>query len=153
MSSALRDRHAVLFMLGVMLCGSTSSFAANNEEWLQLKYDSHHSGNIPNRTIQTPLGLLGTVALSDAVFTSPVVADGRICVVDGSGVAYCIDAETLQVRWKFASRGGNANCNNVSSPAIADRYLHFGTMGGSYYVLDSDSGRLVKGDPLWGTHP
>ena len=52
------------------------------EEWLQLKYDCRHSGDVPDRTVTTPLGLVGTVALTDAVFTSPVVDDKRIYVPD-----------------------------------------------------------------------
>jgi outer membrane protein assembly factor BamB len=125
------------------------------EDWLQFKYDCRHSGNVPDRSVTTPLGLVGTVPLTDAVFTAPVVADGRVYVVDGAGVAFCIDAATLRVLWKFESRGGEANCNNVSSPAIAGRYLHFGTMAGSYYVLDAASGTVVKeiacGEPVFST--
>lgn len=113
------------------------------EDWLQYKFDERHSGNAFDRDIQLPLGLLGTVPLSDAVFTSPVVADSRVYVVDGSGVAFCIDAETLDVVWRFESRGGAANCNNVSSPAIIGPYLHFGTVAGSYYVLDRRNGDVV----------
>jgi outer membrane protein assembly factor BamB len=123
------------------------------EEWLQLKYDCRHSGNVPDRTVTTPLGLVGAVALTDAVFTSPVVAGQRVYVLDGSGVLFAIDRETLQVIWKFASRGGPGNCNNVSSPAIAGDYVHFGTTAGSYYVLNRTDGALVKeiicGEPVF----
>jgi len=127
--------------------------AAADESWLQFKYDCRHSGNVPDRSVITPLGLTGAVPLTDAIFTAPVVADGRIYVVDGAGVAFCIDAATLRIIWKFPTRGGKANCNNISSPAIAGRYLHFGTMAGFYYVLDADSGTVVKeiacGEPIF----
>ena len=116
----------------------------SDENWLQFKYDCRHSGNVPERSLNTPLGLVGAVPLTDAIFTAPVVAGGRIYVVDGAGVAFCLDAATLRVDWKFPSGGGKANCNNVSSPAIAEGYLHFGTMAGSYYVLDTASGAVVK---------
>ena len=43
---------------------------------------------------------------------------------DGSGVAFCLDAATLRVIWKVATRGGERNCNNISSPALAGGYLH-----------------------------
>lgn len=123
------------------------------ENWVQLKYDCRHSANVPERRLELPLGLVGTVPLTDAILTSPVVADGRVFVVDGSGTAFCIDAATLQVIWKFESRGGKANCNNVSSPAIADGYLHFGTMAGTYYVLDATNGTPVReiecGEPVF----
>ncbi len=129
--------------------------AQTGEDWPQFKYDARHSGNVPDRSVATPLRLVGTVSLTDAAFTSPVVADGRVYVVDGSGVAFCIDAATLQVLWKRETRGGPANCNNVSSPAIAGKFLHFGTMAGSYYVLDRSSGNVVKeircGEPIFST--
>ena len=125
------------------------------ENWLQFKYDSEHSGNVPDRSVTTPLGLLGAVELTDAVFTAPVVSDGRVYVVDGSGVAFCIDASTLGVLWKFDTGADKTNCNNVSSPAVAGRYLHVGTIAGSYFVLDKASGNVVRkiacGEPVFST--
>ncbi|MHC4396706.1 MAG: outer membrane protein assembly factor BamB family protein [Planctomycetota bacterium] len=139
--------------LSVVLFLMVVTSAAVGEDWLQFKYDSRHSGNVPERSVSTPLGLVGAVALSDAIFTSPVVAGGRIYIVDGSGTAFCIDAENLSVIWKRQTAGGKVNCNNVSSPALIDGYLHFGTMAGNYYVLKAVSGRMVKkiacGEPIF----
>ncbi|MBW8040903.1 MAG: PQQ-binding-like beta-propeller repeat protein [Planctomycetes bacterium] len=129
--------------------------ASGGENWEQFKYDSRHSGNLPGRRITTPLDLLAAVPLTDAVFTSPVVRGDRIYVVDGSGVATCIDGRTFRPVWRYKTRGGKANCNNVSSPVIMGDYVHFGTMAGSYYVLDAAKGSLVKeircGDPIFST--
>jgi len=128
--------------------------AAGAEQWLQWKYDSRHSGHAPHRQVTPPLGLIAARPVSDAIFTAPVVAGGRVYVVDGSGVAWCLDAETLQPLWQFPSDGGAANCNNVCSPALGGRYLHFGTMAGYYYVLDAATGRLRAridtGEPVFG---
>ena len=127
--------------------------AAAGEDWLQPKFDARRSGNVPGRSISTPLGLLGAVPLEDAVLTSPVVAGGRVYVVDASGTAFCIDAGTFKVVWRFATRGGAANCNNVSSPVLVNGRLHFGTMAGWYYVLDAATGKLVRemfcGEPIF----
>ncbi len=128
----------------IALVGMAAGIAVAGEEWHQLKFDARHSGNVPERTVATPLGLIGAVPLSDAVFNSPVVSEGRVYVVDGSGVLTCVDARTLDVAWRFASRGGTSNCNNVSSPAIADRFVHFGTMAGSFYVLEKMTGTVVR---------
>lgn len=114
------------------------------EEWLQFKYDAGHSGNVPDRSVKTPLGLVGAIPLTDGIYTSPVIADGRIYAVDGAGVAFCIDANNLQVVWKVSTKGGLENCNNVSSPVVTGGYLHFGTMAGFYYVLDRDTGKVIK---------
>ncbi len=134
--------------LAFLFCGTST----RAEDWPQFKFDSRHSGNVADRHVSQTLGLRGSVPLTDAVYTSPVILGGRVYVVDGSGVAFCIDRETLEVVWRFESRGGNANCNNLSSPAIIGRFLHFGTMGGTYYVLDADDGRVVReiacGEPI-----
>jgi outer membrane protein assembly factor BamB len=118
--------------------------SAAGEQWLQFKYDARHSGDVAARSVETELGLIGAVPLTDGIYTSPVIADGRIYAVDGSGVAFCIDATSLGVVWKVATQGGAENCNNVSSPAIVGPYLHFGTMAGFYYVLDRATGEVVK---------
>ncbi|MFQ6034985.1 MAG: PQQ-binding-like beta-propeller repeat protein, partial [Sedimentisphaerales bacterium] len=167
----------VLLVATLLLTAATLVTA---EDWLQFKYDCRHSGNVPDRSVTTPLGLIGAVPLTDAIFTAPVVKNRRIYVVDGSGVAFCIDAVTLEVLWKVETRGGKANCNNVSSPAIVPHqllpdartnstseqdntdsaqlvrdYLHFGTMAGYYYVLDATAGTVVKeiacGEPILST--
>jgi len=146
----LRTTTAILFVATLL---ANTAIVSAAEDWLQLKYDARRSGNVPERSVTTPLGLIGAVPLTDAVMTAPVVADGRIYVVDGSGAAFCIDAATLNVLWKFQTSGGNGNCNNVSSPAVVGRYLHFGTMAGSYYVLDTSDGSVVAkipcGEPIF----
>ena len=123
------------------------------EDWVQLKYDARRSGDAPDRAVSTPLKLAGAVPLSDAILTAPVVAGGRVYAVDGSGTAFCLDAETLGVVWQTPTEGGPANCNNVSSPALIERFLHFGTTAGAYYVLDAESGKVVKtiacGEPIF----
>jgi outer membrane protein assembly factor BamB len=148
---ALKVKIILLIVLNLTLALSATA----GEDWLQFKYDCRHSGNVPDRSVTTPLGLNAAVSLTDAIFTAPVVEDGRVYVVDGSGVAFCINSATSNVEWKFHSRGGRANCNNVSSPVIAGRYLHFGTMAGSYYVLDKTNGDVVKeincGEPVLST--
>jgi outer membrane protein assembly factor BamB len=129
--------------------------AAAAEDWTQFKYDCRHSGDVPDRQLRVPLGLVAAVPLSDAIFTAPVVAGGRVYVVDGSGVATALDAATLRPVWRVQTRGGAANCNNVSSPALAGGYLHFGTMAGVYYVLEAASGKVVReiacGEPILST--
>lgn len=123
------------------------------EDWPQAKFDARRSGNAADRTIDGPLTLAAAAPLGDAVFTSPVVADGRVYVVDGSGTAWCLDGQTLETLWSLPTAGGAGNCNNISSPAVAGDFLHFGTSGGNYYVLDRASGRIVNeipcGEPIF----
>lgn len=119
--------------------------AALAEDWPQFMFNSAHSGDAADRDIPAgKLGLQGAVAMTDGIYTSPVVADGKVYVVDGSGMAACFDAGSLKEIWRFQSRGGVQNVNNVSSPAIVGKYLHFGTTAGLYYVLDRTTGAVVK---------
>lgn len=145
-----RSCFATLFLLAGCLL-----VASGAEDWPQFKFDAGHSGNVAERNVATPLHLVGAVPLTDGVYTSPVIADGRIYVVDGAGVATCLDAKSLAVVWRTETKGGAENCNNVSSPAIAGAYLHFGTMAGRYYVLDRANGSVVAEidcrDPIFST--
>ncbi len=130
-----------------------SAGTAADDHWPQFKFDSRNSGYAAEHHVAPPLGLVGAVPLSDAIFTSPVVAAGRVYVVDGSGTAWCFHAETLQLLWRTSTSEEGNNCNNVSSPAVVDRYVHFGTTAGTYYVLDAATGKVVRkipfGDPIF----
>jgi len=143
-----------LRLFGVLaLAGLAFRPAAGAEEWRQLKFDALRSGNVPERSVAAPLGLLAAIPLSDAVFTAPVVSEGKAYVIDGAGVVWAIDTKDFHVAWRFATEGGPRNCNNVSSPAIVGPYLHVGTMAGAYYVLDAATGQLVRriacGEPIF----
>lgn len=146
------SKHSPILVAAVVALSASLSMAG--EDWPQLKFDSRQSGNVPERTVGKDLGLLGAVPLSDSIFTAPVVGGGNVYVLDGSGTAWCIRLDTLEVVWRFATPGGKANCNNLSSPALIDGKLHFGTMVGSYYVLDAATGKPIRemacGDPILG---
>lgn len=132
------------------------SLTASAEDWPQFMFNAAHSGNAAEIDLDVEnIGLQGAVAMTDGIYTSPVVASGKVYVVDGSGCAACFDAKTLKEVWRFQSKGGKQNVNNVSSPAIAGKWLHFGTTAGFYYVLDRDSGAVVAeidcGEPIFST--
>lgn len=134
----------LLIVSWLAISGVSSSTAFGQSAWSQLQGDALRSGNAPRAELPSKLNLVGSFATTDGIYTAPVVADGVVYVVDGSGVAFALDAQSLALKWKYATRGGTANCNNVSSPAILGKYLHFGTMAGFYYVLDRTTGTLVK---------
>src|SRR3954454_1620876 len=114
------------------------------DAWPQLQGDALRSGNAPGAAVQTPLGLVGAVPLTDGVYAAPVVAGGKVFVMDGSGVVSALDAQTLKLLWRFATRGGPGNCNHVAAPAVIGKYVHVGTTAGTYYVLDRDTGAVVR---------
>lgn len=151
----MTKRRCLSILLLAWFLAVCQSPAPAAENWTQWKFDGRHSGDVPDRTVGASLGLIGAVPLSDAICTAPVVADGRVYVVDGAGTAFAIDAATMNVVWKHVTRGGPANCNNVCSPAFVDGRVHFGTMGGWYYVLDAATGQPVReidcGEPVFST--
>lgn len=132
---------SLLFALTI-ICSTVFAHAA--EDWPQLLGNAHRSGNAPEAELGASLGLVGAVPLSDGIYASPVVAGGKVFAIDGSGVVFAIDASTLKVVWKFATRGGAGNCNNVAAPAVMGKYLHVGTAAGYYYVFDRESGEVVR---------
>ncbi len=133
-------RFLSLLMVG-WLCASV---VRADGEWPQLQGDALRSGNAREVSLGDSLGLVAAIPLTDGIFASPVVAHGKVYVVDGSGVVTAIDSTTLQVAWKFATRGGAGNCNNVAAPAVMGNYLHVGTTAGYYYVLDCESGKVIR---------
>ena len=72
------------------------------------------------------------------------LSHGKVFVMDGSGVVFAFDTSTHKEVWRFRTRGGLGNCNNVATPAVAGQYLHIGTTAGYYYVLDRATGAVVK---------
>jgi outer membrane protein assembly factor BamB len=141
-------RVVLLLLLSVSLAGA--------EEWPQFLFNAGHSGNAGDRDIAPEtLGVERVLKLTDGIYTSPVVAGGVVYVVDGSGVAAAFEINSGQEKWRFASKGGAQNVNNVSSPAVVGEFLHFGTTAGFYYVLNRASGELVAeidcGEPIFST--
>jgi outer membrane protein assembly factor BamB len=137
-------------LLGAVLSASLVTASA---DWPQLQGNALRSGNAPDIVLPKNPGLVATVALTDAVFAAPAVSEGRVYVIDGSGVVFAIDATTHKVLWRHATRGGAGNCNNVAAPAVTGKYLHVGTTAGYYYVFDKVTGAVVKeidcGEPIF----
>jgi outer membrane protein assembly factor BamB len=114
------------------------------ESWPQFQGDALRSGNAPDVSLAMPLGLVGSVPLTDGIYAAPVVSHGKVFAIDGAGVVFAIDAATLKVVWRFATRGGAGNCNNVASPAVVGDFVHVGTTAGLYYVLNRETGAVVR---------
>jgi outer membrane protein assembly factor BamB len=72
----------------------------------------------------------------DFFLSSPAVVGGSVFFGSGDGNVYAVDAETGQVRWKFAT-------GNVvhSSPAVVDGTVFVGSWDTFLYAIDAQSGR------------
>ena len=132
------------------------SSALSAEDWPQFQFDSQHSGNAVDRDVDAMnLHLERVLKMSDGIFTSPVVSDDTVYVVDGSGLAAAFSLSEGRELWRFRSKGGAQNVNNVSSPIVVGDHLHFGTTSGFYYVLNRRTGEVVNeidcGEPIFST--
>ena len=114
------------------------------ESWPQLQGNALRSGHAAEKSLSSPLGLLAAVPLSDAIQAAPVVSDETVYVLDGAGLVSALDSQSGAVRWRFATRGGPGNCNNVATPAVIGPYLHIATTAGYYYVLNRQTGEVVR---------
>ncbi len=128
----------------VCSCVALTASVSAGSDWPQLQGNAARSGNAPDVSLQTPLGLIAAVPLTDGIYASPVVSRGKVYAMDGAGVVFAIDAETGGVLWRFATKGGTGNCNNVAAPAVVGEFLHVGTTAGYYYVLDCNNGEVIK---------
>ncbi len=81
----------------------------SSAQWAQLQGDAGRSGDAPEEDLKASLGLLAALPLTDGVQATPVVADGMVFVVDGSGVVHAISLSTFQVQWRFDTEGGAGN--------------------------------------------
>lgn len=138
----------------IVVSGSLGSVQpASGGGWPQLQGDALRSGDAPDVTLPERLGWVAAIPLTDGIYASPVVSDGRVYCIDGAGVVLAIDTGTHRVLWRFSTKGGPGNCNNVAAPAVAGGYLHVGTTAGYYYVLDRETGHVVReidcGEPLF----
>jgi outer membrane protein assembly factor BamB len=121
-----------------------TSVTATADDWPQLQGSALRSGDAPQAVLPEKLGLVGAVPLTDGIYAAPVVAGGKVYVIDGSGVVHCLDSQSLKTLWTFATRGGAGNTSNVAAPAVIGNYLHIGTTAGYYYILNKGSGAVVR---------
>ncbi|MEZ6131438.1 MAG: PQQ-binding-like beta-propeller repeat protein [Planctomycetaceae bacterium] len=126
------------------VCAMAAVVSTASADWPQVQGDALRSGNAVHERLPTSFSLVAAIPMSDAILAAPVVSDGHVYVVDGSGVVVAINPETQQVVWKFATSGGTGNCNNVAAPTVIGNYLHVGTMAGRYYVLNRATGEVIQ---------
>src|SRR5262249_37415108 len=107
-------------------------------------------------------GKLRDAASDGGIFTSALVADGRVYFADTSGWMYCLDAGTDAERWKLDSRAEafpDSHSNNIfmASPILVDGKVIFGGgtleqifTGTKTYPGSTGRGFLVALDPSTG---
>ena len=113
-------------------------------DWPQFMCNAQHDGNAWEEQLDLPLHLNAQIELDDAVLSSPVIAGGRIYVVDQMGAAYGIDLTTGLIAWKTAPEGSNTFGSNTSSPCVAKGRVFYGTIAGNLHILNAGNGTVIK---------
>ena len=113
-------------------------------------------------------------ATEGPIRSSPAVANGTVYFVSYDGNFYAVDAATGKLKWKFATAGERhfeakglhgylPRSQTVpdfwdmflSSPAVDDAQVYFGSGDGNFYALDALSGQLkwkvATGDVVHGS--
>ncbi|MDF2955136.1 MAG: Outer membrane protein assembly factor BamB [Candidatus Alkanophagales archaeon MCA70_species_2] len=136
-----------LLLLTLLL--STCASAA----WLQFQHDELNSGTTAELAPVSGVDVAWKAQVhSDdwqmaGVDIEPIVADGKVFVLDAQAYVTAFDAcsgETLwetpllQYGWQY----------ELSTPAYADGTLYVATKGGVIYALDADSGVVLWATPL-----
>ena len=80
-------------------------------------------------TWMTPIG--------NAIYSSPVLCDGRVYVGDDLGLLNCLDAADGRLLWRFAAKN-----RIIGTPAAADGTVVFGSADGNIYGIDAKKGKL-----------
>jgi outer membrane protein assembly factor BamB len=82
--------------------------------------------------------LIWSYETGGAVFSSPVVADGKMYVGSNDGKVYCLDASQGTLLWSYQT-GDEV----FSSPAVADGKVFAGSFNGKVYCFDASQGTLL----------
>src|SRR5689334_22524333 len=123
-------------------------------------YFGSDDGNVYSLAVESGRQLWKTTTRGPVACT-PAVVDRTVYVGSYDGKFYALDAETGDVKWKFATEGERrfeakglhgmqpktqtiADPFDVflSSPAVVDGAVYFGSGDGNLYSLDANSGEL-----------
>jgi outer membrane protein assembly factor BamB len=102
------------------------------------------------------------VTITDPISSSPAVANGMVYFITYDGVFYAVTADTGDIKWRFATGGerrfeakgihgltpSDQNIADpmdlfLSSPAVLNRRVYFGSSDGHIYALNAETGVLV----------
>ena len=70
----------LLLAFAICLLALDRNSQAAKPGWPQLQGNAERSGNAPHLSLSNSIGLVKAIPLTDAVFTSPVIGDGKIFI-------------------------------------------------------------------------
>ncbi len=106
------------------------------ENWPTFLYDSTNRRCFASdRTSGERPSIRWSYRTDDAVWASPVVADGTLYIGSYDGHLYAISTETGELKWRYRT-GDRID----GSPAVVDGTVYFGSFDRNVYALDAGTG-------------
>ncbi len=107
---------------------------AQASDWPMFQHDPCHTGYTSD-VVPDDLELIWTYKVG-TVFSSPVVADGKVFVSSNDKI-YCLNKDKGYLLWKSEIRSG------YSTPAVVNGKVFVGSWDNKIYCLDEDTGNLI----------
>ncbi len=129
----------LLVLALTLLVGCAPSAAAVPAQALMYRGGPQRTGVYATKGVAKLSGVKWQFQAEDAIWSSPVLADGVVYFGSDDDYFYAVDAQTGVQKWRFKT-GADVR----SSPAIADSVAYFGSYDGFLYAVN-----VQTGQPVW----
>ena len=129
----------VLSVAGSVNIKNVSVTSSNDDTdwWPMFHHDQQNSGYSTSEAPEENI-LIWKYQKEGTIFSSPVVADGKVYVGSGDWNLYCLDADDGSKLWNYKT-----NAAVDSAPAVVDGKVYFGSNDGGVYCLDANDGSKI----------
>ena len=130
----------ILVMMLMIMTGLSTIAVA--DDWPMFHHDLLNTGYSTSEAPEENI-LIWKYQKEGTIFSSPVVADGKVYVGSDDWNLYCLDADDGSKLWNYTTRAAVD-----STPAVVDGKVYFGSMNHSLQVgfincLDAEDGSKI----------
>ncbi len=128
---------ALLTEMAFFMSYCRPALAADGEDWPMFMKDAGHS-SFTKENIAPPLKIKWKFKTGGPIYSSPVVANGKVFVGSNDGSLYAVDVKTGKGLWSFKT-----DAAVVSAPVVYEGRVYIGSKDGYLYALDPEKGTLL----------
>ena len=110
--------------------------------WPMFKQDRWHTGDSPDKVMNTPLAMRWSYTTGDLVYSNPIEVNGKVFVGSYDCNVYALNARTGAFIWSYPTGGGPAVHVIDGATSVANGMVFIGNEAGKFYALDEDTGQL-----------
>ncbi|MHC1610028.1 MAG: outer membrane protein assembly factor BamB family protein [Candidatus Methanospirareceae archaeon] len=138
----------ILSLIAILLISTIPGVAMATSSWEEFQKDGVNSGKTTDLAPLNPTKAWKVFTHTDdwgmsGVDVAPIVADGKVFVIDARGYAWAFDAKSGEEIWNRS-----LSCEGwqfqLATPAYGDGRVFFATNDGHVYALDPETG-----DEIW----